>query len=684
MASYSAGADMAIQGFLVPSKFDGMTVARMALEVYQQSTNILLAVQDGGLVKIFRPDHCVHTGDVAFVITDKAQQSVPQHAQLKDPGVNERLRLKASNLAEYEPTFAANRTAQALDMMKQAVFRHALEDDAAMHGETVDNDNQAMTSKMRKITRRKVFKLPWIPSAEDGSLGMSCLGRKTYVLPAPSHAEEGVDRKAMEDRMVEEKEEATKFVHQGGHILLLLCQPELLWQQVVAFIKPLRESLWNFFSDVAFLGGNPMNPLDLIEAGATNASKIVMLSGPPECNEPRLADANAIMVSATVENLLVQAGQDNFAIYEFSFAENISVLQEYPESSLKTSANDRADRATPPDHSIGNEDRIRRKMKMPLHLLPRYASGQVFVSSLLGGLYAQAYQVPGIMEIVEAVVMPSRRQQTSYPWLVRVPPTFVGRDYASFVGACITRGLDLPVDDADTYSSVIPVGLLREDTMCYVETNPPPETCLRASDRAYVFASEAWGHAYTWREHHVECCGEEVLRLNADGTPSDATPAWYLTPLRAAPDELEMQAKVEEDAALPSLDRDHSSIGCNDSVGEDAALLGHKVGLQPPRRQPRRNDKVDEQVKEAAKLVRQIFPRYVVKDDGKLSVKEEFEMLALNVFFKLDIQTDVLDMEEAMSEIQGTTVMDVDECVAWFQRFLKKHKQRARRQAAIV
>jgi hypothetical protein len=55
--------------------------------------------------------------------------------------------------------------------------------------------------------------------------------------------------------------------------------------------------------------GSPASRVDVTLAGAHNASKVVMLAGPPLGSEARLADGNGVMVSACVENILEEAGR---------------------------------------------------------------------------------------------------------------------------------------------------------------------------------------------------------------------------------------------------------------------------------------------------------------------------------------------------------------------------------------
>merc|ERR1712205_137691 len=110
--------------------------------------------------------------------------------------------------------------------------------------------------------------------------------------------------------------------------LLLICQPDLQWQQVVAFIRPLRADylpswqnivvmgpgfppadMWDMFDDVAFVVGNPENRDQLQNVGAAVAGKVILLAGPPNPNlEARLADSNAMIVNSVLEAIFLDAG----------------------------------------------------------------------------------------------------------------------------------------------------------------------------------------------------------------------------------------------------------------------------------------------------------------------------------------------------------------------------------------
>ena len=327
--------------------------------------------------------------------------------------------------------------------------------------------------------------------------------------------------------------------------------------------------MWDAFDDVAWLLGSPESTVDITKGGAATASKIVMLAGPPEAVEPRLADANAIMVSATVENLLLEAGHDSFALYEFAYPGNISMLYEYPQCCIPNKQPGRVR-----NHVVDDDAVIYQKLNTPVHFLPRYAGGRVFVPPLLGALYARAYSTPGILELTEAMTMPSRRRQVSYPWLIDVPQQYQNVQYGVFVDACLENGLEIAVNPEGETESIVPIGVLREgERASYVYTNPTGDTVILKTDKVYVFASEAWGHAYTWR--------------TAQETHSKAT------------------------RLSPALDRVTLNSGYNISP-EEAQL--------------------------ARNTIDSLFDRYDLDKSGTLNTIEELRMMTINLCYKLGLR----------------------------------------------
>jgi len=70
---------------------------------------------------------------------------------------------------------------------------------------------------------------------------------------------------------------------------------------------------------------------------------------------------------------------------------------------------------TPADKSYGNRE---------LRCHYRYAAGRVLPKPFLAGCYSAAYYTPGVLEVLEAIVVPSKTGQPSVVWPYPVPEKF--------------------------------------------------------------------------------------------------------------------------------------------------------------------------------------------------------------------------------------------------------------------
>jgi hypothetical protein len=397
-------------------------------------------------------------------------------------------------------------------------------------------------------------------------------------------------------RIKEDIAEATRMMEdadqQVGHILLLICQPRLQWQQVVAFIRPLRadylpffqniivlgpefppKPLWDLFPDVAFLVGQPAKRDDLQSAGVHRADKVVLLAGPPNIDvEARLADSNAMIVNSMLEAIFEQSGVDRFALFEYTYAANSQILPQVPVCSADTQKL----RAENPSIAI--------PAAASSISQPRYASGRIFTPSLFGALFAQAYTTPGIMELTEALVMPSRRRQETYPYLIppleRVAPEWIGRTYDELFSDLVENGLGVQVQEPPEpvqHAHVLPIGLYRrakEANLGEPEISPPiqpvgaahqgvsfvyanpsldsgPVTLL-PGDCVYVLAPKEWGRRVCiiaercMTDNDMSWYGKSIFEelrsgqfSSTSGSPFDYS--WYTSAdVEVGPDGLEM------------------------------------------------------------------------------------------------------------------------------------------------
>jgi len=469
---YINGAQQKIVGFIFEDAYIGVTFEVAAEMVYAATGNILLALQDAqvGKVRVYPRGLSIRYGDIGFVVTT-AMKKVALHAKV-EKGLS-----GDSVISDYKDQFKRNQTALSNEELKKDLFRF----ENLKNGKSPTLKGQSGGADSHRSgeqgTAQRMGALPFIPRRGTGSsqaLAPNNVNSMTdedgamierMVNDTNSNAGEVQERKKIEGIAAE------RIVKAGGHILLLACQPELTWQQIIAFLGPLRapylakvtpvlvlltvfppKHMWDMFPDVAFFVGSPMSRGDVNLAGAARASKIIMLSGPPEGEEARMADGNGIIVSSTIENILEEAGRDVFTVYEFFYPSNTNILHHYPICCSSPSDNSFESR-TQKDHP--NYD-------SSSHLMPRYASGRLFIPSLLGSVYARAYSTPGILELMEAMLMPSRRGQTSFPFLIGIPPRFHGKPYGELVKACLGSGLGVTVGKLDQNTSILPMGLSRE------------------------------------------------------------------------------------------------------------------------------------------------------------------------------------------------------------------------------
>lgn len=60
---------------------------------------------------------------------------------------------------------------------------------------------------------------------------------------------------------------------------------------------------------------------------------------------------------------------------------------------------------------------------------PRYAAGRMMSKVHLCRIFATAFYTPGVLEVIEALAMPTNRQQEGMLWLVPVPFNFIGMTF---------------------------------------------------------------------------------------------------------------------------------------------------------------------------------------------------------------------------------------------------------------
>lgn len=318
-------------------------------------------------------------------------------------------------------------------------------------------------------------------------------------------------KKVSQDEMMER---AMNIAETGGHTLLL-GPTSGLWQQVVAFLRPLRAaylarkfpvivaipdpcpmhvSQIPGFADVAFVDMQPWKIESLKKLRVEKANKVMVLAGRPLTEDARMVDSKAVVMANTLE---IHLGMYNIKcltaemtiVYEFFKMDNLRLL-------------------TPLEPLEGEIVPHSSDVKYSW----RYTNGSVIFPCKMGALFAMAFYTPGIMEIFEALSIPSRRDQVSMPWRICIPSEYHGKTYLELLKA-LTSG-KLAHDEAQKTGKeikedvlgankhklgAIPLGLYRPEgsngsALGYIFTNPPANTVLLDNEYVFCSAPKEWGH----------------------------------------------------------------------------------------------------------------------------------------------------------------------------------------------
>jgi len=123
----------------------------------------------------------------------------------------------------------------------------------------------------------------------------------------------------------------------------------------------------------------------------------------------------------------------------------------------------------------------------------KYISGEVFSPSIFAALVARTNYVPGILEVMKALVAPEEASDV-FPWQIPVRPAWVGKTFSDVFHDLLE----------DEHGPSLGIGLYRtlsrrelanepDAPTGFVWTNPEPDTVVKSADRVYVLASSTWG-----------------------------------------------------------------------------------------------------------------------------------------------------------------------------------------------
>jgi len=250
---------------------------------------------------------------------------------------------------------------------------------------------------------------------------------------------------------------------------------------------------------------------DLKQAGIKHARCVALLAGNAGDSgtvDRRMVDGTGVTLLCSLEAWFsdLVKGTTPPIILELHQQESVSFLHRFP---LYERAGEDTERMNAKENYINH---------------PRFAGGGIFTGSCMGALLARAYYTPGIVELLEALVIVGSTGQSSFPWQVAVPWNMKHKKYGDLVQAFMADG-----------SNALCMGLYRTcwrgagDGAKYVMTNPPMNTVLRGDDLAIVLGTEAFG-----KDAFEQDLLEGVRGAPSAVDPDDAPPVW--APDSRAPD----------------------------------------------------------------------------------------------------------------------------------------------------
>jgi len=243
--------------------------------------------------------------------------------------------------------------------------------------------------------------------------------------------------------------------------------------------------------------------------------------------------------------MFAQSGVDHHSIFQYTYPDNVQLMPKVPACSMPQGDPWNSGHASKFEEAQSNISTM------------RFAAGRIFVPSFAASLFAAAYSNPGVMELVEALAMPSQRKQETYPFILpaleRVAVSWIGKSYRDLVAVMLATGMGVEVQEPGSpvqTTHCLPLGLYRKVTevteestvgcqdgpqatnsdymqglpaplgtahqgMRFVFANPHSDPAtdgmsygwgetLLPGDQVYVLAPAGWAHRVSLRSHVAE------------------------------------------------------------------------------------------------------------------------------------------------------------------------------------
>jgi len=332
-----------------------------------------------------------------------------------------------------------------------------------------------------------------VQQTPSSPVGMSTSKSSAASSLAPAHG------KAVTEEELERN--ARKYAEMGGHYLLVILSGTP-WQQIQTILTTLRSKHNPFFVPIVVLAharptpehlreifgktpragflklGSTPKMDDLIGGGLMNARCIMLYAGnaaEASAFDKRMLDGAGVTMLAAIEGVLCERpiSSGTQIVLELHRQESVKFMHRFP--LYEDNYADDLAATYNPNEGFTNH--------------PRFASGGIFTASCLGALVARSHYTPGLVELMQALVLPQdETEQTSCPWQVSLPEGFGGRTYGELVQEFLAPA-----------KGALCLGLFRKcfpgtaSSAGYVVTNPRPTLRLREDDLVTVLGSASFG-----------------------------------------------------------------------------------------------------------------------------------------------------------------------------------------------
>ena len=490
---YIEGAGLEPYGFLPADEFIGKTFKETTTAVASRAPLLILAGQIDGSIILNPSDHILTNETVLFAFAGDVDVCHP-FAKNGDASVQTWLPQFTSN----RKTGSAASRNEAMQLAMSFSEKFSTTGDELRNPMDADDDRQSI--KEQKPKKRLV------------KPGMGLRKMKLSATPPKT----GGRRIAMTGPQFEPDEHESTgegappeaLISKGGHVVLALiatsAEPEAfqgLWQQVEVILVNLRK-----FSDTPMVvisahalsegspvansvrrlrgdgdgtdsfyvvEGDPLKPRVLLKAGLDTAGHVLTLS-PSAPRSTGLMDRNNILAQMVLDKKLNEwKRQDLAPAFDWYATSSFRLMGKAP----------RPPRNKMPNLSEGDEALAKREPRTH----HRYAGGLVLPKPLIAGVLSMAYYTPGLMELIEALIDPSKKPQECAPYLMPVPQNFVGKSYKELAMLHLQKG-------------AVPLGIRRGDKGPYpfvLSCTPSNnEIILSAKDSVYIIGDSDWVTAF--------------------------------------------------------------------------------------------------------------------------------------------------------------------------------------------